>query len=97
MVGHRRLENIQDLVVRAIRDDLPGDFVECAFNKIVWRRGASMYATAVIDAYAARSRQVHLVGSLNGLPRRTTARDSDVWSQMDYLKVSKLLHLLFGT
>jgi len=56
-----------------------------------------MYATAVIDAYAARSRQVHLVGSLNGLPRRTTARDSDVWSQMDYLKVSKLLHLLFGT
>ena len=48
-----------------------------------------MYAKAVIDAYAARSRQVHLADSFEGLPRSTTARDSDVWSKMDYLKVSK--------
>ena len=85
MVGQKRLENIQDLLIRAIHDDLPGDFVECG----VWRGGASIFAKAVIEAYASRSRHVHLADSVEGLPRSTQARDDDSWSRMDSLKVNK--------
>ena len=85
MVGQKRLENIQELLIRAIHDDLPGDFVECG----VWRGGASIFAKAVIEAYASRSRHVHLADSFEGLPRSTQARDDDSWSRMDYLKVNK--------
>jgi O-methyltransferase len=87
MVGEHRLDNIHDLFKRIIQDDVPGDFVECG----VWRGGASMYAKAVVEAYAPRSRRVHLVDSFEGLPKSTTPTpvDNDLWSRMDYLKVGK--------
>ena len=86
MVGEQRLDNIYDLLKRAIQDGVPGDFVECG----VWRGGASMYAKAVIDSYEPRSRRVHLVDSFEGLPKSTTSGfDSDHWSRIEYLRVSK--------
>ena len=40
MIGVKRMQNIQNLLERAVKNDIDGDFVECG----VWRGGGSIYA-----------------------------------------------------
>lgn len=53
----------------------------------VWRGGASIFMSGLLKAFGDRKRTVHLVDSFEGLPKASTAFDSDKWSKMDYLKV----------
>lgn len=84
MVGMMRLENIERLLLNMIDANVPGDFVECG----VWRGGASLFARGVLKALNVHDRKVHLVDSFEGLPKASQAKDSDVWSDMNFLKVS---------
>jgi O-methyltransferase len=84
MVGRMRLENIEKLLFNVIEAQVPGDFVECG----VWRGGASLYAKGVLKALDVHDRKVHLVDSFEGLPKASQERDRDVWSEMNFLKVS---------
>ena len=84
MVGRMRLENIERLLLHMIDAQVPGDFVECG----VWRGVSSLFARGVLKALIANDRTVHLVDSFNGLPKASQERDRDVWSEMDFLKVS---------
>ena len=84
MVGRMRLENIERLLFDAIAAQVPGDFVECG----VWRGGSSLFARGVLKALNVHDRRVHLVDSFEGLPKASQEKDRDVWSKMDFLKVS---------
>lgn len=48
MVGKRRLQVLEDLIIDVIDRSVPGDFLETG----VWRGGCSAYAIAVLRAYA---------------------------------------------
>jgi len=74
MIGLTRLDNIKLALETVIEQQIPGDFVECG----VWRGGASMYATAVLNAWEALSdRLVHVCDSFEGLPPPRTNKDMD--------------------
>ena len=64
MIGHRRLENIENCLSSVVKGDVKGDFVECG----VWRGGASIYAKAVLSVLGATDRKVWLADSFEGLP-----------------------------
>ncbi len=64
MIGMPRLENIEALVKRALRDDVPGDLVEAG----VWRGGAAILMRALLDALDDRIRHVWACDSFQGLP-----------------------------
>ena len=59
MVGTKRLQNIQSLLEAVLKEGIPGSFAECE----VWRGGASIFARAVLNAYGATEREVHLADS----------------------------------
>lgn len=48
MVGKRRLQVLEDLIIDVVDRAVPGDFLETG----VWRGGCSAYAIAVLRAYA---------------------------------------------
>lgn len=83
MVGRARLDNIEQLLRKAVKNGVPGDFVECG----VWRGGSSLYARAVLDVLREPDRVVHLVDSFQGLPVPTQSNDVDSWSRMHFLRV----------
>ncbi len=64
MVGLRRLDNLQDSTVAALRDGVPGDLVETG----VWRGGCGILMRAILKAYGDRDRSVWLADSFQGLP-----------------------------
>jgi hypothetical protein len=64
MVGLRRLDNLQDSIVTALGDDVPGDLVETG----VWRGGCGILMRAVLEAYGDGGRSVWLADSFQGLP-----------------------------
>src|ERR1700761_6381779 len=47
MIGHKRLDNIQDCVTNVIADKVPGDLVEAG----VWRGGAAIFMRAILAAH----------------------------------------------
>ncbi|GGX72712.1 macrocin O-methyltransferase [Tateyamaria omphalii] len=64
MVGTKRLANVRFTLETAIRENIPGDFVETG----VWRGGASIFARAVLFAHEQTDRRVVLCDSFDGLP-----------------------------
>lgn len=64
MVGLRRLDNLQECVVRVLQDRVPGDLIETG----VWRGGSAIFMRAVLAAYGDRSRRVWVADSFQGLP-----------------------------
>lgn len=75
MIGLKRLRNFRELILRAIREGVPGDILEAG----VWRGGASILARAVLRATNDPSRRVILADSFEGLPPPNPAfpQDSD--------------------
>lgn len=88
MVGMRRLENLQNSCLAAIRERIPGDFVETG----VWRGGCGILMRAVLAAMGDETRNVWLFDSFQGLP--TPDPQSFPWDEGDmhwaysYLAVS---------
>ncbi|MDQ3896510.1 MAG: TylF/MycF family methyltransferase [Actinomycetota bacterium] len=79
MIGHRRLDNLQECIVRVLRDGVPGDLIETG----VWRGGAAIFMRAVLKAYGDTRRKVWVADSFQGLPRPDTRRyPADVASNL---------------
>jgi hypothetical protein len=64
MVGVLRLENLQDLVQRAIDLEIPGDFIETG----VWRGGCCILMRGILAANSINDRKVYVADSFEGLP-----------------------------
>lgn len=64
MIGTSRMRNLRMLTVRAITEQVPGDFIETG----VWRGGACIYAKGIFRAMGASNRRVFVADSFRGLP-----------------------------
>jgi O-methyltransferase len=64
MVGMRRLDNLQEIVTRVLRDGVPGDLIETG----VWRGGCTIFMRAILAAFGDDSRTVWVADSFQGLP-----------------------------
>lgn len=88
MVGHRRLENIQECIETVLEDDVPGDLIETG----VWRGGATIFMRAVLQRHGVTDRTVWVADSFEGMPRPETSEDLSQGrydlSQEQYLAVS---------
>ncbi|MBS0194978.1 MAG: TylF/MycF family methyltransferase [Proteobacteria bacterium] len=65
MIGLKRLDNLQQCIESALRDDVPGDIIETG----VWRGGACILARAVLAAHGVTDRRVFVADSFEGLPK----------------------------
>lgn len=68
MIGTRRLKSLQDCVETVLKEDIPGDLVECG----VWRGGASILMRAVLEVHGETDKTVWLADSFQGLPAPDT-------------------------
>lgn len=86
MVGHKRLENVQELVMDVINKDIPGAFLEAG----VWRGGVDIFVRGIFRAYRQNHRPVIVCDSFHGLPPGNTQfHKYDVgWDKTSYLEVS---------
>lgn len=85
MAGNARLSSAQNVLEQAMRDNVPGDFVETG----IWRGGTSIFARAVQRVHGQGDlRRVYACDSFSGLPASTTKEDGDNWSKMTFLSVS---------
>jgi hypothetical protein len=64
MIGWLRLDSLQQCAETALRDNVPGDFLEAG----VWRGGAAILLRGVLMAHAITDRRVWLADSFAGLP-----------------------------
>jgi O-methyltransferase len=64
MIGRKRLDNLQYCAEAAIRDGVPGDFIETG----VWRGGSCIFMRAILKAYGETERKVWVADSFAGLP-----------------------------
>jgi len=65
MIGLRRLAHLAGCAMRAVREGVPGDFVETG----VWRGGACVLMRAVLAACGDTGRTVWVADSFAGLPK----------------------------
>jgi len=63
MAGHKRMQNIKELMMRVHESQTKGCYLEAG----VWRGGMSVFAAAVVEAYGM-NRSVYLCDSYQGLP-----------------------------
>ena len=64
MVGRKRLDQLQSCVEQILKDNIPGDLIECG----VWRGGATILMRGVLKAYGDAQRRVWVADSFEGLP-----------------------------
>lgn len=70
MVGLARLDNVQACAEAALREGVPGDFLEAG----VWRGGVCILLRAVLHAHGVTDRVVWAADSFAGLPAPDPAR-----------------------
>lgn len=70
MIGRKRLDNLESLVVDVIDRGIPGDLLEAG----VWRGGAAILMRAVLRACGDTQRVVWAADSFQGLPRPDATR-----------------------
>lgn len=70
MIGLRRLENLEALIVDLVRRGVPGDLVETG----VWRGGASIFMRGALKVLGDTSRNVWACDSFAGLPKADPGR-----------------------
>jgi O-methyltransferase len=64
MIGTARMRNLRMLTLRALDENVPGDFIETG----VWRGGACIYMKGILAARGEQGRQVFVADSFKGLP-----------------------------
>ena len=64
MIGRKRLSQLQRCIEEVLRENIPGDLIECG----VWRGGATIFMRAMLKAYGDLQRQVWVADSFKGLP-----------------------------
>ena len=88
MLGRERLYNIEYCIKEVIRDDVPGDLIECG----VWRGGGSIFMKGVLVSLNDNERAVWVADSFQGLPKPTEEEDLHLDLSKDtcpHLAVSK--------
>jgi len=89
MIGMRRLNNLQACVETAIRDKIPGDFIETG----VWRGGACIFIRGLMAVYGVADRKVYVADSFEGLPKPDAEKypedEGDTHYENDFLAVSQ--------
>ena len=73
MIGRRRMDNIRQLCTHALRNGIPGDFVETG----VWRGGACIFMRGILRAFGETTRTVWVCDSFEGLPAPDPAYPAD--------------------
>jgi len=88
MIGMQRMENVRNCAVTAVKDNVPGDFIETG----VWRGGACIMMRGVLKALGDTDRTVWVADSFAGLPKpnaeKYAADKGDDHHQYDVLAVS---------
>jgi O-methyltransferase len=84
MIGTKRMDSLQRLLIHIVDHNVEGDFIECG----VWRGGASIFARLVWNSYHQNHRVVHVADSFSGLPPSASFLDPGVWDQTPFLEVS---------
>lgn len=87
MIGRLRIDNLERVCRTAVRESVPGDFLEAG----VWRGGAGILMRGVLAACGDRERRVFLADSFEGLPPpdpQFPADDGDRLHTFDALRVS---------
>jgi O-methyltransferase len=64
MVGLRRLDNLATCVADVVRNEVPGDVIECG----AWRGGASIFLEGALLTLGATDRTLWVADSFQGLP-----------------------------
>lgn len=64
MIGIKRLKNIQFCMEDTIRNNVPGDYIECG----AWRGGATIFMRAILEVNGIKDRKVWVADSFEGLP-----------------------------
>jgi hypothetical protein len=70
MVGFHRLDALQKLVLKALRDEIKGDLVEAG----TWRGGTSILMRAALKACNVSDRTVWVADSFEGMPAPDTSK-----------------------
>jgi O-methyltransferase/8-demethyl-8-(2,3-dimethoxy-alpha-L-rhamnosyl)tetracenomycin-C 4'-O-methyltransferase len=70
MIGKARMDNLRALAERAIRERIPGDFIETG----VWRGGACIFLRGLLAAHGVEDRLVWCADSFEGLPKPDAER-----------------------
>lgn len=65
MIGMQRLTSLQHCTETVLKEDIPGDLVECG----VWRGGACILMRAVLAVYGDPGRCVWVADSFAGVPK----------------------------
>lgn len=63
MIGRKRLDSLQHQVGIVLKENVPGDLIECG----VWRGGAAIFMKAMLKAYNDTERTVWVADSFEGL------------------------------
>lgn len=71
MIGRKRLDHLQHCVETVLREQVPGDLVECG----VWRGGSCILMKAVLAVDDVRDRKVWVVDSFSGVPASRLKED----------------------
>lgn len=64
MIGSARMRQLREACEEVLRENIPGDFIECG----VWRGGACIYMAAILEAWGDTERTVWAADSFQGLP-----------------------------
>jgi O-methyltransferase len=64
MIGRKRMDNLEFCLREVIKNNIPGDVIECG----VWKGGATIFMKGVLDAFGVEDRNVWVADSFEGLP-----------------------------
>jgi O-methyltransferase len=64
MIGRKRLDQLQSCIEEVLRENVPGDLIECG----AWRGGATIFMRGMLEAYGDVQRRVWVADSFKGLP-----------------------------
>ena len=81
MCSLKRLNNIQFCLENCLRENIPGDFIECG----VWRGGVTILMRAILAAHRVTNRKVWVADSFQGLPVPDNALDQKMY-QMEAVR-----------
>lgn len=65
MIGMKRLDNLEECIKDILRDNIPGDLIECG----VWRGGACIFMQGVLKCNGVTNRKVFVADLFEGLPK----------------------------
>ena len=87
MIGKDRLDNLHQCIEQILKENVEGHFIETG----VWRGGACILMSGVLNAYGDFKRKVYVADSFKGIPPPDNAYPADrllKWHTEKYLSVS---------